>query len=279
VGTRPAASIAVSDFEEKPRDQQQSLGVMDVVDSVMTYAGAALSFPGVDEAGGAVPLLGTAIDAYGFASGLAGMGGAFMEGGQGLHDDGFYDGAGAVVNNGLSLGLTGLAAGVTAAGAGAGGLVGSIFGPIGTGLGSALGLGGATAVAGAIEGLNSTIGMGMAAADMLGQGAGAIGGADAEFSADSITGGLIRGGWGDESMGWSIGSAVSGALGGGTGADVVGGLVGSAANVPLMPLNFLDTAIGGATNFVGDLVDGNDQEDDRWQTFKDSINPFAGMYD
>ena len=255
---------------------------MDVIDSVMTYAGATLAgldkFGG-DELGAAVPILGNLVDAYGFASGVVGMGGAFTGDGQGLHDDAFYDGAGAVVNNGLSLGLTGLAAGVEAAGAGAGGLVGSVFGPIGAGLGSMLGLGGATAVAAGIEGVNSTIGVGMAAADLLGQGAAAIGGADAEFSADSMTGAMIRGTMGDESLGWSVGSAVSGALGGGTGADIVGGLAGTAANVPLLPLNMADTAIGGAMNFVGDFVDGNDQEDDRWQALKDSINPFAGMYD
>lgn len=246
-----------------------------------TYGGAALSFLdkfGGDELGAAVPFLGNAIDAYGLVSGAVGMGGAFTGDGKGLHDDAFYDGAGAVANNGLSLGLTGLAAGVGAAGAGAGGLVGSIFGPIGTGIGSMVGLGSSTAVAAGIEGVNSTIGVGMATADLLGQGAGAFGGDDAEFSADSMTGAMIRGTMGDESIGWGVGSAVSGALGGGTGADIAGGLAGCAANLPLLGLNVADTAIGGAVNFAGDLLDDNSAEDDRWQGFKDSINPFAGMY-
>lgn len=263
----------------EPQPQSPNLG--SVVDNTMTYAGAALTFldaSGLDELGGAVPMLGSAIDLYGLGKGVADMGGAFMGNGEGLHDDAFYDGAGAVVNNGVSLGLDGLAAGILAASSGAGGAVGSVFGPVGTALGSALGLGGGAAVAGGIEALNTALGVGMAGADLAGAAAGAIGGDDAAFSADSITGAMLRGTMGDESIGWGVGSMVSGALGGGMAADVVGGIVGSAANVPLMPINVIDTCIGGGMNFVGDLVDGNDKEDDRWQGFKDSINPFAGMY-
>ncbi len=268
-------SVAMSDL----KTQEQGLGFWDVVDSTLTYAGAgltALDTFGGDKLGGAVPLLGSAIDAYGLAGGLMGMGGAFSGDGKGLHDDEFYDGAGAVVNNGMSLGMTGLAAGFTAAGAGAGGLVGSIFGPLGTMVGGA---GGAMAAAGMVEGANTVIGAGMAAADMAGQATKYAGGDDAEFSADSITGGLLRGTLGDESLGWSAGSAVSNTLGGGVGADVVGGIAGTALNLAALPLNLADTAIGGAVNFGADLYDDDSEESTLWSSVKSAVNPFAGMYD
>lgn len=270
----------MSDFQaNESTNDSGELGFKDVFDKVTTGAGVGVQvFDTVgQELGGAVPFLGTALDAYGFCDGLYSMGSAMLaEDGKGLHDDRLYEGAGAVVNNGVSLAGTGLAAalGIMATGtsAAAGTLLG---GPLGTAVGGAAGAAAALTI---VEGANTAMGVGMAAADGLGALAGHHRGEDAEFSADGITGSLIRGAFGDESLGWGVGSSVSNALGGGVGADIAGGAAGTAANLIAMPLNGIDTVLGGAVNFYDDLTDDDEEESTAWQDFKTSVNPFAGMY-
>lgn len=256
---------------------------LDVVDSIVSminigaagYDAAAPFLGPIEELSAATPFIGSAADLWGLGNGVADVVGALSEGGEGMHDDDFYDGAGSIVNNGVSLAGTGLALGLTAAAGGAGGFVGSIFGPLGTAIGGA---GGAAAAATMVEGANTVVGAGMAGLDALGLGARIMGGRDAAFGADSITGSLIRGTMGDESLGWGVGSSVSSALGGGVGADIAGGVVGTATNLMAAPVNIADTMIGGLVNFGADVMDSDETESTAWQDFKTSINPFAGMY-
>lgn len=231
------------------------------------------------DVGGATPWVGGALDVLGFGKGLVDMGGALHSAdGKGLHDDDFYEGAGAVINNGASLGLTGLGLAVGAGMIGTGGLVGSIFGPLGTAVGGSAGATGAAATMAGIEFANTALGLATAGIDAVGLAAWAAGGEDAKFSTDSMIGGMIRGTMGDESLGWDVGASTSAALGGGLGADIVGGVVGTGANLLASPLNVADTVIGGGVNFFADLADNDSDESTAWQDFKTSINPFAGMY-
>ena len=96
-------------------------------------------------------------------------------------------------------------------------------------------LGGA-ALGGAGAALSCTpYGVGLAAAevgtDLVGKGAGKLFGKNAEFSADSVAGGLIRGTMGDKSLGWGAGSWVSDHLGGGTLGKIAGTATGAAINL------------------------------------------------
>jgi hypothetical protein len=112
------------------------------------------------------------------------------------------------------------------------------------------------------------------AADGLGGLSGAIE-KDTEFSADSMTGGMLRGMWGDE----SIGGQVSAAMGGGW----PGWLAGTATNVQVNMLPGLAqglTAGRAAANWAGNMIDDDETRDDHvgelTRGIKDALGSFLG---
>ncbi len=94
--------------------------------------------------------------------------------------------------------------------------------------------------------------------------AGEVGGADAEFSASKMSGAPYRGLVGDD----SVGSDLAEALGGG----VFGTAAGLAVNITPAGLtaNGADNVLGGVVNTLGNLVDDDDDRDDRWGAAKES---------
>jgi len=108
-----------------------------------------------------------------------------------------------------------------------------------------------------------------AAYSILGDGLGAISGgieADTAFNADSMTGGMLRGMFGDESMG----ADVANSLGGGA----LGWTAGTLANLnPVtMGLNQADTVAGGIVNWAGNMIDSDEgTRDDYWGMAKNAV--------
>jgi hypothetical protein len=108
-----------------------------------------------------------------------------------------------------------------------------------------------------------------AAYSILGDSLGGISGAiqpDTAFNADSMTGGMIRGMFGDESMG----ADVANALGGGA----LGWTAGTAMNLlpTTMMVNQADTVAGGIVNWAGNMFDSDDGvRDDYWGQAKSAV--------
>ncbi|MFN0252486.1 MAG: hypothetical protein ACKV2T_36755, partial [Kofleriaceae bacterium] len=100
-------------------------------------------------------------------------------------------------------------------------------------------------------------------ADTLGGLSGSIE-ADTAFSADSITGGLLRGAVGDE----SIGGSVADMMGGG----IPGWIAGTAVNMNpyVMGANIADSAAGGIINWAGNMIDDDEVRNDYYGDAKDA---------
>lgn len=242
-------------------------------------SGVGTAMHGIDllgHAAGAVPALGLAADGARTVMGAEDIWSAYQKGG--VHSDELWDGVGMVANAGGSAALEGAAFAapetLCAAGAGIGGLFG---GPLGMIVGGELGLEGGEAAAVALEATNMAFSGYQVATDLVGGAAGLAFGADAGFDADKVTGGMIRGMAGDESIGWGAGAAVDDALGGG-GLGMAAGVATSAiTNVALSPLNLFDTVVGGAVNWVDEATDGNTttEDEDQWSMVKDEMWNFA----
>jgi hypothetical protein len=123
---------------------------------------------------------------------------------------------------------------------------------------AATGLEPLAAVMGAYEAFGDALGAGAASVDK-----------DAGFSAASLTGGMLRGMWGDE----SIGAITANAMGGGT----LGWINGTMTNmlVNLNPVGLLaqeaDTVGGGLINMVGNMADKDEERNDYWGSFKGGV--------